>query len=245
MAGTAVFVTALYRIYGVERPEYCDEVWERFSFLARYLPSIHVFCSLADASRLSAIPNVIPHYLEFMELDTYAALSDARDLPENRNPIKDSKEFMILINAKPEFLRRVRDATNGSATHYIWIDAGIQKILHIHPSDVITRFVARTARLSSRAAMILLPGLHPIQQSPTLIDIGREVLWRFCGGILIVPSELVELFATETLRCAQELKRVTGKLTWEGNLWAHIEACMPIRWYGCGWNESMFDFPVE
>ena len=40
---------------GEERPAYCDEVWARFAFLVRHLPTIHAFCSLADASRLSPL----------------------------------------------------------------------------------------------------------------------------------------------------------------------------------------------
>jgi hypothetical protein len=241
-----VFVTAIYGIYGEERPQYCDELWARFAFLVRHLPTIHAFCSLADASRLSALPNVIPHFVEFTDLDTYRALAFAHGLPDKRNTVKDSKEFMILMNAKPEFLRRTREAVP-TASHYIWIDAGIQKILHTVPSDALTRMVARCHALCARetTGRILLPGIDWKRRNLTIRDIARKVLWRFCGGFCVVPAEYVDDFARETAVGAQEILRATGKLTWEVNVWAYMESRLPIRWYGCGWNQSIFDLPTE
>ena len=241
-----VFVTAIYRIYGEERPAYCDEVWARFAFLVRHLPTIHAFCSLADASRLSAFPNVIPHFVEFTDLDTYRALASAHGLPDKRNTLKDSKEFMILINAKPEFLRRTREAAP-AASHYIWIDAGIQKILRTAPSDALTRMVARCHALCAREtpANVLLPGTSWKWSTPTIGNVARKIRWRFCGGFCVVPAQCIDAFARETAVGAQEILRATGKLTWEVNVWAYVESRLPIRWYRCKWNESMFALPTE
>jgi hypothetical protein len=240
--GSPVFVTAIYRIYGDERPEYCSEVWARFAFLARHLPAIHVFCSLADAARLADIPNVIPHFVEFMELDTYRTLADAHDLPDERNTIKDSKEFMILMNAKPEFLRRVQ-TTVPNASYYVWIDAGIQKILHYRPMEALTRMVTRCVAL--RTDKILIPGIEAPRQYGDVSELAQAVYWRICGGFCIVPATLVRILEEATMGVASDLLAQTGKLTWEVNIWGYLESRLPIRWYGCGWNESIFEFPAE
>lgn len=237
-----MFVTAIYRIYGEERPEYCDEVWARFAFLARHLPAIHVVCSLADAARLSAIPNAIPHFVEFVELDTYRALAEARDLPDERNRMKDTKEFMILMNAKPEFLRRVHAAVP-DASYYVWIDAGIQKILHYYPTEALTQMVARCAAL--RTDKILIPGIEPPKQYSTVSELARAVYWRICGGFCIVPAALVGILEEATMGVARDLLSQTGKLTWEVNIWGYLEPRLPFRWYRCGWNESFFEIPTE
>ena len=119
-----IFVSAIYKIYDTG---YDDTVWERLAVLAGTVPILHLFCSSADRDRASKIPNIIPHYLELEETETYTILSEVQNLPEHRKASKDTKLFMILMNAKTEFLHRVR-YDGFLDDHYVWIDAGISKI---------------------------------------------------------------------------------------------------------------------
>ena len=118
---TIAFVTAMYAVASAER---VAEIWARLQQLAAILP-LHVVCAAADAAKVPA--GCMAHVVEFADLETFKVVSKTTGLPRVRSETKDTKEFMILMNAKTEFIKRVMD--NGvHADHYVWIDAGIGKI---------------------------------------------------------------------------------------------------------------------
>lgn len=230
-----IYVTAVYKIYEYG---YDAAVWERLQTLASAFPEIHLVCSESDRARAEAIHNLIPHYHEFHELETYNILHDVKALPAVRKDYKDTKEFMILMNAKTEFIHLVR-SKGFISDHYVWLDAGISKILK-NPAD--TFFHVRTLlERPLKSSHIFIPGCHGPKSD--LHYLTHTINWRFCGGFFIVPADLVVPFYSKVLHACEEIKQLTGKATWEVNVWAYIEPCLPIQWEGADHNERMF-YPI-
>ena len=218
-----IFVTA---IYDIERTGYIDALWSRVNVLAAALPNLHLFCSTADAAGRPTHPIIQKHPLELTELDTWRLLHDVSALPKIRNEAKDTLPFLILQNAKTEFLRRAADVVEG--THYVWIDAGLVKVLQTVPPAIPSHFAFRDDQIT-------IPGCWGPCADASLLT--ERIYWRFCGGLFVVPAALVGPFAEEVLRGCAELK----KATWEVNVWAYIEGRLPIRWIPGDHNDSILN----
>jgi hypothetical protein len=224
---TVVFVTAIYNIHKTRS----NEIWERFKLLASTIP-IHIVCSAENAELLPA--GVTPYYREFEELDTYKALQGIHDLPQTRNTDKDTKEYMILMNAKAEFLQIVNSEVN--ADHYIWIDAVIGKILS-DPIVIFNKIIEETRR-PLKADTILIPGCWDFKVHDPL-QLTKHIVWRFAGGFFIVPCGYIDPFAAAVLDGCKQLAKSTGKLTWEVNVWCLIEQHLPIQWERADHNDTI------
>lgn len=231
---TKIFVSAIYKIYDTD---YADQVWGRLALLASTLGpyQLHLVCSTANSEKAKSIPNVVPHFFEFDELETYKVLNSCTGLPYVRKESKDTKEFMMLMNAKTEFIQIVRNA-GFLADHYIWLDAGISKIFK-DPLPTLTKAVNDLSK-PLRNTSIYIPGCTGPQSNLSVLIHG--INWRFCGGFFVVPAEYVEPFYTAVLDACEEVKLNTGRAIWETNIWAFIEHRIPIHWEYGDHNEAIF-----
>lgn len=232
------YVTALYN---VSFPERYMGTWERFKNLTTIIPGIHVFCSKDDAHLLPE--NVIPHFYEFKDLKTYKIISQCTGLPRIRSESKDHFDFMTLMNAKTEFIYMLKElqCSAEQASHYVWIDAGIDKIFK-DPKLTLTNFFNAMNKLIFKTNTILIPGC--ITESKTPYDVQlTKVNWRFCGGFFIVPCSLVEYFYYSVLFACEEIRVDSGRAIWEVNVWNYVEqhTKLPIQWEYGNHDEHMFD----
>jgi hypothetical protein len=227
------FVTAIYNVYENERAGYIEELWDRLAILAATVP-LRVVCDPADADRVKAL-GAVPHPVPFQGLATYAVLQKAPHLPARRNPVKDTRDFMILMNAKTECLNIVRNEAP-SSTHYIWIDAGITKIF-TDPTRTLTDMMLNIG--NAPRDQILIPGCWDSRAE--LDALTQAICWRFCGGFFVVPEEHVQLFAATALDACESIRLATGLAIWEVNIWAMVEPRLPIQWTRGDHNETIFD----
>ena len=228
-----VFVSAFYPLCS---PSRFEQIVHNYRIVSRFF-HVHLFCPPGFASSFE-FTNTTLHEVPFEELETYKLLSDATGLPAVHNCDKDTMNYMILMNAKTEFLQRVRN-TGIEASHYIWMDAGIGKIF----KDPFSTFQTLKDRLASNTLPpdhILLPGCYsePETNYDTLIS---RVCWRFCGGFFTVPAALVDTFAATVLSGCAEIKTRSGHAVWEVNVWAFVEARLPIQWVHGDHNETIFN----
>lgn len=222
---TVVFVTAIYNIH----PTRSSEIWSRFKEMTAILP-IHLICSKDSASSDLIPSNVTIHIREFEELNTFKTLNPILSLPTSRNTFKDTRDYLLLMNAKTEFLQIVKEDV--TADHYIWIDAGISKIFTT-PSKIFSEILEGTKK-PLKDNKILLPGCWSTPIS-CVSQLTNRITWRFAGGFFVVPSALVDKFARITLEGCICL----NSLTWEVNVWAFIEEKLPIQWEKADHNDSI------
>ena len=250
---SVVYVTAVYCIYNDNT--YFDKVWERLDILAKFFP-LYVFCDENDKERVSALPNVTPIYRKFTDLDTYMTINNTHQMSPSRNPIKDTKEYMILMNAKTEFIKCVKDIThNNPTTHYVWLDAGITKIFKNPEASLFTLKQLLTKPM--RTNTIFIPGCWPkftyydifardfvinpkVDKAFYLQRLTEAINWRFCGGFVVIPTHLVEPFANAVKQEIIRVRETYGTAIWEVNIWTALEDTLPIQWERGDHNEEIF-----
>ncbi len=197
----------------------------------------------ASLEELKSAPNLNCVRLPFTNLNTYVAVDNAQSekvitLPSKRNHGKDTRDYLIVQNAKSEFIKIASNILQSK--FYAWIDAGIFKI--IKDSDNLTTSLQNIPDIPEDK--ITIPGCW--EKGVNLNQINDQINWRFCGGYIIVPSVLVNTFNS---LCEKQLKLTLdiGCLTWETNSFASIEVENPelFNWYQADHNISMFQIPLN
>jgi hypothetical protein len=229
-------VTALYNIYPTS--SYTTLLWERLSVLTKYFHVV-VFCGAADEEKVRTLTNVTPVLKELSDMQTYKLMVPVEGLPTVRTRMKDTREYMILMNAKVEFLALASEVV--AAEYYVWLDAGVSKI--VSSPDVFIPFRESLDRYSSDC--IRVPGVWGKRLRFDIQRFVSGIYWRFCGGQIIVPRDKVSLFLETSLEAIQCLITATNTLTWEINVWAFMEVRMPdfgilFEWIPGDHNDTMF-----
>lgn len=228
------FVSAIYDIGdGLRGPTYPTTLWERASELSSFLPGgLHVCC---DPTHVAAHPNLHVYPLPIPE-----GLPAEAALPASRNNQKDTHAYLSLQNAKPTFLAHVKQQSPPEIQTFIWIDAGISKVLQ-SPERLLPRLHTLADTVYPTDAIRLPgPGWGLTADANRLT---ASIWWRFCGGIVIVPTGLVERFAKECRWGIQQLWEATGQVTWEVNVWTYLEACgrLPVVLVPGDHNDTILD----
>lgn len=191
----------------------------------------YVAPSLAGQVRAPNV-TVVPTSLE--DLPLWRAMQGMEILlPAIRNPVKDTADYLALVNSKTELVRRTIAMTDADATH-AFVDFGIFHVIRDTPLAQ-NRLRALGA---TYAKTVTLPGI-----SRDLSDQFDNVNWRFCGGFFYGSSNAMATFAE---RHQNRVRAMLPTLTWEVNVWASIEwhGAFSCQWYQAGWDDSIFDYPV-
>lgn len=227
-----VCITYFYRIDA--REENMD-IPNRFKILAKNIP-MHIFCSTKDKEIFEEIPNTTVHCKELESFEIYKLLHEnATELPKVRNMKKDIFNYMCIMNCKVECLKIIKKKVY--ADHYVWIDAGISKLLH-NPDPVFENFY-RNLLHNTLSKKLVIPGI--LEPNNDLEYLTTAVHWRFCGGLFLIPSNLIELFYKVSIMAIKDIAKKTNKAIWEVNMWAYIEHLLPIEWRPARFDESIFN----
>lgn len=234
------YVTAYYNI----RSQAMDTLFSHFKpFLNTTLPILLFTDEEQLPSEVVNHPNIQIVNLPRKELVAFQFQSaePAVELPVNRSPEKDTLGFLMLMNAKPELLQRAAQLQKADA--YVWFDLGILKISKHHD-----RFLKLMSQFNESVTMhpkkIIMPGCIS-KDSVRASHMFATPIWRFCGGIFIAPSAILETFVEEHKKQLQLCKEKNA-LTWEVNLFANMEIDHPemFQWYVADHNDSIVDAPV-
>jgi hypothetical protein len=186
--------------------------------------------------RLKIIP------LELDEITTYKKVIDHGDLilPHHRNATKDKIEYFALMNSKTDLMRLAHDL-HPTYDHYAWIDGSIFKLFK--NTDLAQHLIVEIANKALPDNIISPRGDRSPLYALDAIWI-EQVLWRFLGSILIIPSHMLIEFCDA---CDQTLYRLMqrNRITWEINIWARVESLYmrPFVAYRADHNESILRLP--
>ena len=205
---------------------------EHFEHLvATGLPIIvYLAPSLAGRVRASNV-TVIPTALEDLPLWRDMQGMDLR-LPANRNPVKDTADYLAMVNSKTELVRRTIAMTDADAMH-AFVDFGIFHVIRDK-----ARAQNRIRAISGTyAELVTLPGCA--REVSDYID---RVNWRFCGGFFYGPAAAMRTFANLH---QQRARTLLPTLSWEVNTWAWMECHgeLACQWYQADQDDSIFNFP--
>jgi len=221
---TVTFVTCLFHIYNMN---YDDKNinWriERFKELLN--TGIHIciyVCPVLEPMIRyleEKYENLrIMKVVEIEELSVYnETVKYDFTLPEQRNLLKDTPNYMFVINSKSEFMNHVVQENPWNTSHFSWVDFNIT---HIFKDKVKSlRFLKDMEHHTWKPSCLLIPGCWDRHDNIHC----ERVHWRFCGGFLLGDAESIQrfhhLYTTEYPKFIQTHK----KLVWEVNFWAWLE----------------------
>lgn len=220
---TVTFVTAFVEI-GINDKS-VDLRIEQFRKLNASGVRLHVFVSPEHVDKLPTIDNGVIELISLTDLEMYAI--SPQGLPDIRKELKDTRDFLILMNAKTELVHRAIKSEKHTPTHYAWIDFNIY---HILTDPEASDNLAGIAHGTLPSKCLFVPGCW---QSGVIWD---SVNWRFCGGFFVGDRESLLSFHDANIREYPTLP----KLTWEVNTWAYLESIgVHFDWYPGDHNNSI------
>jgi hypothetical protein len=199
--------------------------------------NIHLF--LNEVCRPFAInlnferfPNVHVEYIEFEQLRSFPAAQRAK-LPAFRHETKDTRNYLILMNAKVDFVYRAIQRDVWGASHFYWIDFGV---FHVIKDITGSQDYLRAASTATLPMSLLMPGCLNMGN----FDYFDNICWRFCGGVFAGDKDSLVQFYITLFEVYDKVTRERG-LTWEVNMWAYLESLGLIHptWIYAGHDDSI------
>ena len=203
-----------------------DRYFDLFNQLQSTGIRIHLFLSPNYRGRVT-LTNGIIEYITLKELDAYKKAPSG--LPEYRNALHDTRNFLILMNSKIELVKRAMDSQMHSSTHFAWVDFGICHMFRTLPSSLTQ--IRQLGKTVLPTPCMLIPGCWDKQEVAL-----SHVSWRFCGSLFIGDRVSIEEFYQLH---SQEYPKLPT-LTWEVNVWAHLESVgWSPTWYKADHDDSI------
>lgn len=252
------FVTAFMNIYNKPfQNKDLDWRFNHFRKLARTGIQIGVFCSrdcityMEDVLKEFSNIKVI-EYIDLSETWTYKICNEVEteigeqlSLPNSTNPEKDTREYIILMNAKTEYLKMAIQRNVWSSTHFAWIDFNIYHIFGGR-EQYIFEFLTTLSKRTLASYFLTLPGCWGKEHVNEQFLL-NDICWRFCGGFFIGSADRV----LEFHKCYEDyfaiFLRNKRKLVWEVNFWAYLELChgLSVIWYPGDHNQKILEISVK
>lgn len=167
---------------------------------------------------------------------------DLCQLPEKRSHIKDTEDYIYLMNSKIAFVKEVIDINPFSSKYFCWFDFSLPYIF-----KDIDNTVQKFKIISQRNyidSFLTIPGcwnwkIHDIN------FLKEKICWRFCGGFFIGDKESLIHFYNVSFHNFGEFLRQTKLLLWEVNYWAWLESVKNFNptWYLADHNDSIINIP--
>jgi hypothetical protein len=167
-------------------------------------------------------------------------------LPNTRCEDKDTKEYLLLMNAKTEWVTRAIEHNPYDSTHYAWIDFNIFHIFTGGREPFAKYLLDSISRRTMAPRFLTLPGCWGKEyvKEDFLMN---DICWRFCGGFFTGSAGRMSEFHSDYLTYFEDFLRTQKKLVWEVNFWAWLELRhgLSVIWYNGDHNESILAFDAE
>ena len=232
MPSRPVFVTAYFTIYPKSANQSEDGIkqfnWRLEKFRQLLTTGIQI---VLFTDNVAPFVELLHEYSDTFRIGQSLFLSDTdlyRDfnhqikrLPDAVNSEKDTAEFMWVMMLKNEFLERAirLDLFQNQSSVYAWIDFSISYIFK-NPEGTLS-FLKTLGNSQLELDTVYIPGCWGAHQTQ---DFDKQILWRFCGGIIIGDTKsLLEMNRLVNHHMPEFLRDNRGTLTWEVNYWAWME----------------------
>jgi hypothetical protein len=168
--------------------------------------------------------------------------SELKGLPANRNIKKDTKNYMFLMLAKLEFLKKTMDINPYNSEYFCWFDFSLPYIFKDVNSTLLKMKKISNTTFSNK--FIYMPGCWNYKINDINL-IKNGVIWRFCGGFLIGDKESLKHFYAMSYGFFLSFLNLGKTLVWEVNYWAWLEGLGLISpiWYLADHNDSIINIP--
>ena len=170
------------------------------------------------------------------------------DIPIVTNIKKDTKQYMILMNTKSEFVYNATLRNPFNTEYFAWIDFGICHIMSNPDNSLTNLYNLSNSKLKDK--LLVFPSCWSRVQSNLYINTITSIInWRFCGGIYIGDINSIREMHLLILSELGNYITQSGKniINWEVNFWAWLEnKCnWKIDTYHADHNDSILNVPNE
>ena len=170
--------------------------------------------------------------------------SDSLSPPERRHNIKDSSNYMFLMNSKIEFIKKTINANPFNNDYFCWFDFSLPYIFKNMESS-LTKLKKYSESNFTSQPFIAMPGCW---NKCSNVDVLKDfIYWRFCGGFFIGDKNSLLSFYDVSIARFEEFLNSTKKLVWEVNYWAWLELMgyTSFMWYLADHNDSIINVPID
>jgi hypothetical protein len=212
-----------------------------FSKLASSGISLVVFISQRYMCPAIHAKNVYYIPIELVDLVTYKECTqDTFALPKQITSHHDTRNFMILMNSKIEFIKRAMDRNVFETTHFAWIDFSICHVFRNTQSSL--DYLIMLSQTALPARMLVFPGCWNKGMGSSYLY--ESINWRFCGGFFLGDKTSLEHFYALYRISLPASLRETRTLVWEVNIWHQMELNgWNCTWYKADHNDSIIRIP--
>ena len=157
-------------------------------------------------------------------------------LPAERNPDKDTLDFLVIVNSKTEFIFRAFQL-HPQCARLTWVDFGVAKVFS-EPRQIVNKLIA---------CDFAPPGFTAPGCWDAPIRATDFVSWRYAGGFFTLDAASAAAFHVAN---RQVIDNLLPKLTWEVNVWTWMECeqilggtnGIRLNWYAANHDDSLLDF---
>ena len=241
------FVTGLINLNEIRPPcKNIDRYLNMFQHLIDSNIQLHVYLSPdyyeMFKDRISS-DKVVLASIRLEDFRAYKELSTIQvSLPEIRNEIKDTYNYITCMNSKTELVQMSINNNVFNSTHFAWIDFGIFHMMN--DIENTKKRIHTLANTKLRSNLMILPSKY---QRSTSINFSR-VNWRFAGSFFFGDIESLlhfdNLYKDNFLKIIKQYRI----LTWEVNVWEWFEMFLnwnPIVYYGSHDDTMFSNIPLE
>jgi hypothetical protein len=243
------FVTAFINIENVEEKAVSWR-FDRFVDIVKTGINLCVYTDLESEEKILEIafeyPNVkVMRTFCIEDLFSYKTCSGIEnlELPHTDNVNKDTKEFMMVMNSKIEFLYDTIKENPFETKYFSWIDFSISKIFS---STKYMNTLSELSKTKWNTKILAIPGCHD-KSTSNGDDMLQSINWRFCGGFFLGDSESLEAFHKLYLDYFPNFIKKYNKIVWEVNFWAWLElnSSWSPNWFLADHNDSIIEIPYS
>lgn len=257
------FVTVFMDIYGGVPCRGRDIVW-RFEKFFEIVETGIQLCVYVDKTGIELLKEYVQLFpnIKIMDIVTledtwihkiceqYNDFEGGLGLPDNRTIQKDTREYMLLMNSKIEYMHDAMQKNPFGSTHFAWIDFNISHVFtNLLKCKETLRIYSKT-KLKNR--FLSIPGCwEPLKKPQEKEQIKKQVLneinWRFCGGFFIGDRQSMEEFHELYKTHLPYFLFKYRKLVWEVNFWAWLEVATDWKpnWFSGDHNDSIIHIPSD
>lgn len=186
---------------------------------------------------------LMPYRLYYKDMWSYKEVVDANpnnevELPASRNQDKDTLEYMVYMNSRPEIMEDAISENIWETTHFAWIDFNVVRLFK---NPRISLQHLREIAHFRFAEGIHFPGCWPKLSDETARGIATNIYWRFCCSFFIGDAKSIAEFANLYREYFPVFLKEYRVFPWDANFWAWLEwkgVWNPI-WYRGDHNDSL------
>lgn len=248
------FVTAYLKVYEEEydTSRTFENRLKHFMLLLELGINICIFVEPEVKSRFNELElkykNIkVIQSLTISDLELYKIGEESQNiysLPENKNEAKDTKNYIYLMLAKLEFLKKTIDLNPYNSNYFCWFDFSLPYIFKDTENTLIK--IKNLSNATFKDDVLYIPGCWDFKMRD-LNYLSNNIVWRFCGGFLIGDKQSIVNFYNASNDNFLNFLNETKRLVWEVNYWAWLEnqnLISPV-WYFAHHNDSIVDVPYN